>query len=731
MKILRTIILFVAWMGCITITAQKFVHPGLLHNTEDIERISSLVARRDSVAYLSYEKLLADPKSSADYKVRGPFEIIARDGAFASTKSPSENDALAAYYNALLYAVNRDRSHGAKAMEIIRLYADSLKCITGHDAPLCAGLQGFLFVNACELMRYVPLPQSSSQGKEAETLWTKQDTKSVERMLRNVCVPILNEFVKTPPYTNGNWGIAMNKLRIAMAVFLEDKKMYREALEYFTGTSDFGKKDNGSLPNYLSSTGQCQESGRDQAHVMLGLGCLAEICEVAWHQGIDLYGELENRLLSGYEYTCKANLGFEVPFELWKDKTGKYSQWKVIGEGGMGQWRSVLEIAYNHYVGRKELQMPYTSMALRYVRPEGAGFTCDNPGFGSLLFYRNTPANFLSTIPGMKLILSSDRRDYDPATEPVINMKGAENLTLVRTVDCWPEYWDLKPTGKSNGVYEYKPAGALSRNGFPFEAKSAKTTFIIYGNLDVAKELKYCANQVDRTLEQMKDELTGQIDDTRTITCIAPYDSVWERKDVGSEEWRGIYWNGILAELGKSKDHKVVDELKTAGMQMSHKAIDEKVDTTLSRNVAWRIWGYANQYINDSSTVSLAKAKAVADWYLKKLPDDMIPYWDFNSPAHLKMFRDACSACIAASGLLILYPCLKSGTLEDRKRAEDYRAAAIRMLIELSSDRYQSRAKKPSFLMHSVGDMLTGSELDYSLVMADYYYLEALLKIKQ
>lgn len=721
------LVLLIVSQNIIGATAQKFVHPGLLHSADDIARIHSLIEQKDSVAMGSYSKLTADAKSAATYKMCGPFEIIARDGAYASRKTPSENDCLAAYYNALLYVVNKDDMHGRKAMEIIRAYADSLKCITGHDAPLCAGLQGFLLVNACELMRYGVIQQAGSQ--DVPWTWTKQDTKNVERMLKYAFVPIIDEFEKTKPYTNGNWGIAMNKLKIAIAVFTEDKKMLRAALDYYKGVSDFGKIDNGSLPNYLSATGQCQESGRDQAHVMLGLGCLAEVCEVAWHQGVDLYGELEDRLLKGYEYTSKVNLGYEVPFEQWKDKTGKYSQWKVIGEGGMGQWRSVFEIAYNHYVGRKGLKMPYTAMALRHVRPEGAGFTCDNPGFGSLLFYRNTPWDITTTVPGMRLVLQRETREYDPTVEPIIKMNGSENLTLVRTVDCWPEYWDLKPVGKKDGIYEYKPVGTSSRNGFTFENTKVKTTFIVYGDLDVAKELDYCKRQAERTLEQMKDEVTGLIDSTRTITGIAPYDSVWERKHESRDEWKGLYWKGILSEVRNLGSREIRNQLKDAGTKMAQQAMDEKTDTTLSRCVAWKIWGYASQYADGKSAAILAKAESVADWYLKHLPYDMIPFWDFNSPTELKVYRDACSACIAASGLLTLANAMKSGSQEERAKAESYRAAAIKTLIELSSDRYQSREQKPSFLMHSVGDMNTGTDLDYSLVMADYYYLDALLKV--
>lgn len=50
--------------------------------------------------------------------------------------------------------------------------------------------------------------------------------------------------------------------------------MYQAAIDYYLHAND-----NGALPNYVSKTGQCQETGRDQAHAQLGLGAL---CDIFW-----------------------------------------------------------------------------------------------------------------------------------------------------------------------------------------------------------------------------------------------------------------------------------------------------------------------------------------------------------------------------------------------------------------------------------------------------------------
>ena len=356
--------------------AKDFVHPGILHSSEALRRIAGLVKNDVNPSMGSFNKLKAEPEASYHYCIQGPFRFISRSGEYGYTKSPCEDDFNAAYYNAIMWNITKDRRHADKAMEIIRNYAATLEKIFPMDAPLCAGLQGFILVNAAEIMRYTYVEEHNENG------WTYKDTEQTEDMFRNVFLPILSEFYKTKPYTNGNWGIAVTKAQIGISVFLNDTKLYDDALDFF-----YHGKDNGTLPNYVAETGQIQESGRDQAHCMLGIGCLAEIAEVAWNQGDDLYGALDNRIMKGCEYLSKSNLGYDVPFHVWKDLTGKYSNWQSLGQASMGEFRAVFELPYNHYVERKKMEMPYTKMVLNRIRPEGAGFTCDNPGFGTLLFY--------------------------------------------------------------------------------------------------------------------------------------------------------------------------------------------------------------------------------------------------------------------------------------------------------------------------------------------------------
>ena len=270
--------------------------------------------------------------AQSDYKLAGPYEVVARDGQYRNTKAGSERD----MYAALTCAQGGDTE---KALEIINAYARTLQRFDGHDAPLCA-IQCYNLVRAMTLLR-------------------DRQTPAWSAMVRRSMIPLMDKFEADSPYANGNWGAIVNRLRMACGIFLADSVLYGAAIDYFLHAND-----NGSLPNYIAPTGQCQETGRDQGHAQMGIGMLCDICEMAWEQGDDLWGALDNRMMKGVEYSARFNLGYDVPFERWTDCTGLYNDWTEPGEMGRGKVWEIYDKPYRHYVGRKGLKMPYTKKLL-------------------------------------------------------------------------------------------------------------------------------------------------------------------------------------------------------------------------------------------------------------------------------------------------------------------------------------------------------------------------------
>lgn len=149
-------------------------------------------------------------------------------------------------------------------------------------------------------------------------------------------------------------------------------------------------------------------------------------------------------------------------------------------------------------------------------------------------------------------------------------------------------------------------------------------------------------------------------------------------------------------------------------------------DSRWSRGQAWGIYGYTMMYRETGDKKFLDFAQKLTDAYLKYLPEDYIPNWDFDAPNLEKEERDASAAAIVASGLLEL-----STFVNDKSKKEKYYNAALKMLSSLSSDRYSGVGKADAFLLHSTGAKSLGKEIDVALIYADYYYIEALDRLKK
>ncbi|MFV8325305.1 glycoside hydrolase family 88 protein [Flavobacterium sp. ZS1P14] len=149
-------------------------------------------------------------------------------------------------------------------------------------------------------------------------------------------------------------------------------------------------------------------------------------------------------------------------------------------------------------------------------------------------------------------------------------------------------------------------------------------------------------------------------------------------------------------------------------------------ETMWARGQAWAIYGYTMVYRETKDPKFLDFAHKVTKIYLDRLPKDLIPYWDFDAPNIPNEPRDASAAALVASGLIELSTYTKDAAL-----AKTYLDKAEAMLEELSSKRYQSANSNSSFLLHSTGHYPNKSEIDYSIIYADYYYIEALLRLKK
>lgn len=140
-----------------------------------------------------------------------------------------------------------------------------------------------------------------------------------------------------------------------------------------------------------------------------------------------------------------------------------------------------------------------------------------------------------------------------------------------------------------------------------------------------------------------------------------------------------------------------------------------------ARGEAWAIYGFAIAYYYTHDARYLQRCREVYNYIFThpNLPEDLIPYWDYNDPAIPCAPRDASSAAITASALYMLSEWIP-----------EYRQTADRIMTSLSSPAYLAIVGTNGnwLLMHSTGAQPFGGEIDVPINYADYYYLEALLR---
>lgn len=156
------------------------------------------------------------------------------------------------------------------------------------------------------------------------------------------------------------------------------------------------------------------------------------------------------------------------------------------------------------------------------------------------------------------------------------------------------------------------------------------------------------------------------------------------------------------------------------GKQTAQGYADESV---WARGQAWAIYGYTVCYRYTKDARYLKQAQKIYDFIFndKRLPSDLIPYWDFDAPKIPNEPRDVSAAACTASALY---------ELESYLPNQHYKETADRIVKNLSTAAYRAKIGTNGnfILMHSVGSIPHGAEIDVPLNYADYYFLEALMR---
>ena len=148
-----------------------------------------------------------------------------------------------------------------------------------------------------------------------------------------------------------------------------------------------------------------------------------------------------------------------------------------------------------------------------------------------------------------------------------------------------------------------------------------------------------------------------------------------------------------------------------------------------ARGQAWGLYGYTMMYRETLNPRYLHQAQQIGKFLMNhpRLPEDKVPYWDYDAPDIPNAKRDASAAAIMASALIEL------SQLDPSELAPQWLALAKKQLRTLSAPEYLAKeGEQGGFIIkHGVGFHRAGAEVDVPLTYGDYYYVEALMRMKQ
>ncbi|MEU6357519.1 alginate lyase family protein [Streptomyces sp. NPDC047072] len=344
-----------------------FTHPGVLVSRGQLD----VVREKVTAGKQPWLKAYLDMRDSkyGSYKYR-PEPIANVDCPWGNKPKhgcvEEREDAIAAYTQALLFSVTGKRQHAVKAREIMDAWSATVKRHTEEDAGLQTGWAGATWARAGEIIRY-------SEGAG----WPADRVRRFETMLRTAYLPTVTQ--KVPDY-NGNWDLVMTDAAMGIAVFLNDHKAFDHAVQRFRERvpAYFYLEKDGKVPltppgstmttpqklttYWFGQTtykdGLSQETCRNFKHVGYSLAATAHAAETAWHQGVDLYGEVKDRLEAALAFHARYQSGEPAPAWLCGGKVDR----------NMGP---DLEVALNHLEDRLDMPVPAAHRLAEETRPAG------------------------------------------------------------------------------------------------------------------------------------------------------------------------------------------------------------------------------------------------------------------------------------------------------------------------------------------------------------------------
>ena len=332
--------------------AHAYTHPCIPNTLDELATIKTNLDKEPWKQ--GYAVLVADWHSQLDYTIRGPFAQVGR--APHINLGEWQNDMVAVYNLARMWYFTGNAAYAQKARDILIAWADTQTSFIGNESGLALGDFAVCYGGGASILR------GTWPG------WTATDTTKVKNYFLNVLWPAVggpNSGASWHTLGPANKGAIYMEASMAIALFCDDTAKFNDVVTLFRTDPA------GGLPNSLP-TGQLGETGRDAGHAFGQLNGMAFVAELAWKQGVDLFSELDNRLLACGEYYARNTLVTDSPFVPLG--TIDYHYFANVPGVGYGGNRLAYNILQNAYKNRKNLPTPWLDRKLEENLVDGGNW---------------------------------------------------------------------------------------------------------------------------------------------------------------------------------------------------------------------------------------------------------------------------------------------------------------------------------------------------------------------
>lgn len=399
---------------CNNVTAQRFTHPGIPFTRYDLDQLKANITKEPWLS--AYNAFAGDDHSKLSYWTPGPSATVTRAPNLNNTRWIS--DMIAVRNLAFMWVFTGDSAYARKATNLLDAWAVTNTVWGGNESMLDIGDYAECWATGADILK------STFPG------WSDSNTAHVKNYFANVLYP-----TSWVPYQlrDANKGALQLKIALAAAAFCDDAVRFNQAIDVYRMDAGGGMRN--SLPN-----GEVGDAGRDD-HWRVQAAALAWGAEVAYKQGIDMFAELNNRVLAiGELYHKYAFEGDSMTFIPLGGYASYWTSWGIPTGSRRGDMTNLILGAYGL---RKGMPTPYTNMMRAALG--GAG--------GDFLYLKSSDTSTATVLPPV----------YYPAehTQPVSHLTNT----------------DIGSPGiagsasYSNGAWTIQAAGNSTSNAFNYTFK--------------------------------------------------------------------------------------------------------------------------------------------------------------------------------------------------------------------------------------------------------------------